>query len=56
MPPEGPYTAGSGYSLARPMMSEDVQEDVDDVHVEEFSAANTYSSGLRDGCLFPSSS
>lgn len=52
-PPErGP---GAGYSLARPMMVRMYRKMLM-MSVYRFSAANTYSSGLRDSCLFPSSS
>lgn len=47
--------AGPGYSLARPMMVRMYRKMLM-MSVYRFSAANTYSSGLRDSCLFPSSS
>lgn len=57
--PPGPsssaWTAGgSGYSLARPMMVRMYRKMLM-MSVYRFRAANTYSSGLRDSCLFPSS-
>lgn len=44
-----------GYSLARPMMVRMYRKMLM-MSVYRFSAANTYSSGLRDSCLFPNSS
>lgn len=46
---------GLGYSLARPMMVR-IYRKMLMMSVYRFKAANTYSSGLRDSCLFPSSS
>lgn len=46
---------GLGYSLARPMMVRMYRKMLM-MSVYRFKAANTYSSGLSDSCLFPSSS
>lgn len=54
-PSSSAWTAGgSGYSLARPMMVRMYRKMLM-MSVYRFRAANTYSSGLRDSCLFPSS-
>lgn len=46
---------GLSYSLARPMMVRMYRKMLM-MSVYRFRAANTYSSGLRDSCLFPRSS